>query len=87
MISFVPLRVLTMIIGLLLGYNVGNWIELLYKKQDVPREAIETLLYKVAEHIRFDGMEEDEQDDLERLCAECCDSCTCSNEEDTEHSE
>lgn len=86
MLAFIPLRVFTMAIALLLGYSVGDWIEKIYDRHNLPREAVERLLFRVAESVCFDGMEEDEDDDLEHLCFDCCGSST-DSDDDTDLSE
>ncbi len=86
MIAFIPLRVVTLMIGLILGYSVGDWIEKLYDKDQIPREAVERLLFKVAEHIHFDGLDSDDEQGLDDVCFDCCHSGT-DSDEGTEYSE
>lgn len=77
----IPLRIMTSLIGILLGYATGTYIELLYKKSPRYREEIESLLQGAQPTLGFfiDSQEcLSSDDDIDNLLIDSSDTSTTS---------
>lgn len=94
----IPMRVLTMVIGCILGYSAGFWIELQYKTHGDYRGAVQTLLQGIKDAVHWeDDLQSDEEEGFiyssgdekphyhigtEDQCCDCCDSGTSFSDSD-----
>lgn len=90
----IPLRIVTMIVGLVLGYAAGTYVEILYEKQQIPHESIISLLSGIKQGVELittnkgpisnEPISDNDEVEGSYFCTDCCDSGT---DGDTEESE
>lgn len=86
MFVVIPLRILTALVGLMLGYTAGTYWEILYEKRQDYHQEVVALLTSMKYAIGDDEGEYSPgyDDDIDLLCVDCCASDTGTSESESE---
>jgi len=68
----IPLRLITLIVGGILGYAAGNYIELLYVIDKPYQQTAQFFVGPIGD----DSLDSTDEDDYDNLFDECCQSAT-----------
>lgn len=85
----IPFRVLTTVVGLVMGYTAGVYIEILYNIRDDHTRVVESFLSGLSHSMRQseDIDSEPEYLDISAFCGDCCESITATEESDEDKSQ
>lgn len=81
----IPLRIVTMVVGMILGYAAGIYVEISYNKFPQYQADIEKLITVAQGGMRIDGLISSDDEDFSYMINDQCASDT--SEDETEYSE